>query len=127
MIIPQLKLMGVNPEGVEQGVALIEQDMPGTSVFVMERGKVAVTIDGTEIAVVDKRGAIFGEMSALLGKSRGATVTTMADSTFYVIDDLLTFLRQNPEMSLLLLKTMAERVDRSNSQLAEKRKWWQLF
>ncbi len=127
MIIPQLVLMDVPIEEFPTGEMLIEEGAPGTSVYVLEDGEVSITIDGTEITRVSKRGAIFGEMSALLGKSRGATVTTSKESRFYIIEDLVTFLRQNPEMSFLLLKVMAERVEKANSQLAEKKKWWKIF
>ena len=43
-----------------------------------------------------------------------------------IIDDLLTFLRQNPEISILLLKSMAQRVQASNAQLMGK-KWWKFW
>ena len=66
-------------------------------------------------------------MSALLGRSRSATVKVTTDSKFYVIDDLMVFLRQHPEMSLFLLKLLAQRVDGMNMQVTEKRRWWQVF
>ena len=127
MLIPQLVLMDLPVQEFPAGDLLIEEGSPGTSVYVLEEGEVTIDIEGTEITRVNAKGAIFGEMSALLGRSRGATVKTSTTSTFYVIDDLLTFLRQNPEMSLLLLKLLAQRVDKMNQQVAEKKKWWKIF
>ena len=127
MLIPQLVLMDIPVREFTAGEMLIEEGDPGTSVFVLEDGEVSVVIDGNPITTVDRKGAIFGEMSALLGRSRSATVTTTTESSFYVIEDLMTFLRQHPEMSLFLLKLLAQRVDGMNMQITEKKRWWQVF
>ncbi|MCJ8328907.1 MAG: cyclic nucleotide-binding domain-containing protein [Lentisphaeria bacterium] len=126
MITTQLELLDVQEETFEAGTILIEENSPGTNTFVLSTGEVSISINGKEIALVSENGTIFGEMSALLGKSRGATVTASTDCKLYVLDDLLTFLRKNPELAILLLKIMARRVDASNVQLTEK-KWWQIF
>ena len=127
MLIPQLVLMEIPLKEFPAGETLIEEGDPGTSVFVLERGEVLIEIDETEIVKVSAKGAIFGEMSALLGRSRSATVKTTTESAFYVIDDMMTFLRQYPEMSLFLLKLLAERVDGMNMRITEKKRWWQMF
>ncbi len=126
MIIPQLVLMNVQEHEFDANEVLIEEGSPGTSVYILSEGEVCVSIDGKEINRITEEGAILGEMSALLGKSRGATVSVVQPSKLYVIEDLLTFLRQNPELAILLLKSMAARVDTANQQLMQK-KWWQFW
>ena len=126
MIIPQLVLLEVQEQEFAVNTVLIEQGSPGTNVYVLSEGEVAISIGEREITRVTENGALFGEMSALLGKSRSATVTVTKPSKFYVLDDLLTFLRKNPELAILLLKSMAERVSIANEQLQEK-KWWQFW
>jgi CRP-like cAMP-binding protein len=109
------------------GEKLISQGDAGTSAYVLEEGEVIIDVDGKEITSVSERGAVFGEMSTLLGRKRGASVTTTKDSSFYVIDDLLSFLRQNGDLSIQLLKLMAQRVDEMDSVVINKRKWWNFF
>jgi CRP/FNR family cyclic AMP-dependent transcriptional regulator len=124
MIIPQLVLMGIDKKEFPAGHVLVEEGTAGAAFYVMEAGEVSITKDGKELARISESGQIFGEMSALMGRSRRATVTTTQPSTFFMVDDLLTFLRRNPEMAILLLRVMAERVEAANSQLAAKKRWW---
>jgi CRP/FNR family cyclic AMP-dependent transcriptional regulator len=124
MIIPQLVLMGIEKKEFPAGHVLVEEGTAGGGFYVLDDGEVAITKDGKELARIGESGQIFGEMSALMGRSRRATVTTTRPSTFFMIDDLLTFLRRNPEMALLLLRIMAERVEAVNAQLAAKKHWW---
>jgi small-conductance mechanosensitive channel/CRP-like cAMP-binding protein len=72
------------------GEPIIRQGDPGTSMFVVERGRVAVS-------VADDRGAtsrlaelgpgeFFGEMSLLTGEPRSATVTALVETRLLTID-----------------------------------------
>ena len=57
------------------GEAVVRQGEAGSSMFVIERGRVAVTVDPGAIPVAELGpGAFFGEMSLLTGKPRNATV-----------------------------------------------------
>jgi CRP-like cAMP-binding protein len=63
---------------LEKGEALISEDRPGHSMFVIVEGEVEVTVKGETdpLARLDK-GAIVGEMSLLTGTPRNATVTAL--------------------------------------------------
>jgi len=124
MLIPQLILMNMDVRKFPSGATVLKEGEPGTSAFVLEEGEVVISVDGSEITSVSERGAILGEMSTLLGRNRGATVTTTRDSTFYVIDDLLDFLGKSSELSIQLLKLMARRIDEMDTVVINKRKWW---
>lgn len=50
----------------------------------LKQGAVAVTRQGTEIDIVDKPGAVFGEVSALLNRPHTADVCALRPSQFYV-------------------------------------------
>jgi small-conductance mechanosensitive channel len=61
------------------GETIVREGAPGASMFVVCRGRVAVTIgQGTEVARIDQ-GGFFGEMSLLTGEPRSATVSARGD------------------------------------------------
>jgi small-conductance mechanosensitive channel/CRP-like cAMP-binding protein len=63
------------------GEVVVRQNEPGTSMFVLHRGEVRVTLDpgGQEVARIGP-GGFFGEMSLLTGDPRTATVSTTRDA-----------------------------------------------
>jgi CRP-like cAMP-binding protein len=63
---------------LEKGEALISEDRPGHSMFVIVDGDVEVTVKGeTDPLAKLGKGAIVGEMSLLTGTPRNATVTAL--------------------------------------------------
>src|SRR5262249_4594199 len=63
------------------GEIVVRQNEPGTSMFVLHRGQVKVTLDpgGEEVARIDT-GGFFGEMSLLTGDPRSATVSATRET-----------------------------------------------
>jgi small-conductance mechanosensitive channel len=62
------------------GEVVVLEGHPGTTMFVVERGAVSVTIaSGREVARIEA-GGYFGEMSLLTGEPRSATVRAMGDA-----------------------------------------------
>jgi CRP/FNR family cyclic AMP-dependent transcriptional regulator len=61
-----------------EGAVPMEEDAPGTSMFVIAKGKVGVTVaeDASPLATLGP-GDIIGEMSLLTGARRSATVTAL--------------------------------------------------
>jgi len=127
MLIPELILMDMKVKKFAAGETVLKEGEPGKSAYVLEEGEVVISVDSKEITSVSERGEILGEMSTLLGRKRGATVTTTKDSTFYVIDDLFDFLGKSHKMCIQLLKLMAERIDDMDTVVIEKRRWWHYF
>lgn len=127
MLIPHLVLMDVPIRKVKEGETVLREGTSGTSAYVLEDGEVVVEMGEKEITTVSDRGSIFGEMAVLLGRNRGATVTATKESGFYYIEDLPALLKKDSELSIVLLKLLAERIDDMNNLLTENRKWWQIF
>ncbi len=77
---------------VRPGATIVREGEPGTSFFVLARGRVGVLREGTgeapERLATLHDGAIFGEMAVLRGSVRGATVVAERDC------DLLEFDRE---------------------------------
>jgi CRP/FNR family transcriptional regulator len=127
MLIPHLMLMDVPVRTVPAGGVLLQEGTSGTNVFVLREGEVRVTVGEKEITYISERGAVLGEMAVLLGRPRGATVTAVSESSFFVIEDLRSFLRQDPELSWFLLQLLAQRIDEMNTLLTERHRWWHIF
>lgn len=91
---------------------IVRQGDPGSSMFLIRRGRVAVTIgpEAREVAVTDA-GGYFGEMSLLTGEPRTATVTARGDCTVLEInaDDFRAYVRNHPEVVDQLVEAAATR------------------
>ena len=96
---------------------------PGETVFaegtstgrllILKSGAVSVVKGGIEIATVAEPGAVFGELSALLGQPHGADVLTVETSEFHVAD-AATLLGQDPVALLYVTMVLARRLDSAN-------------
>ncbi len=63
-----------------------------------------------QLNLVSDRGAIFGDMSALLGAPHMATVRALTPSKAYVAEGGEAFLQSHPEISFLLAQILAQRL-----------------
>lgn len=85
--------------------------------FVLVEGAVEVIKDGVSVATTSEPGAIFGDLSALLGGSHTATVRAVRASSFHVVMNPREFLEQNPPACLHLCELLARRLDAVNKYL----------
>ncbi|MDT4937791.1 MAG: family transcriptional regulator, cyclic receptor protein [Pseudonocardiales bacterium] len=93
------------------GEVLIEHDEVPAQMYVLASGSVTVERDGVAFARINTPGAIFGEMSFVLGRSATATVRASSDVACHVIDDPEAFLTERPGAALAVLRTTAARLD----------------
>lgn len=98
------------------GETIVRQGHSGRTCFLVGRGTVRVSVgaDEHEVATLGV-GDIFGEMSWLTGEPRSATVTAVADTVAFELDD--TVLRELAEGSPAVLDTLAEAVSRRRMEL----------
>lgn len=97
------------------GATVIRQGDPGTSMFIIEAGRVAVTAalgagGPTTLAELGP-GEFFGEMSLLTGAARSATVTAIDETRLIVIDKecLRPMVEGRPELAERLGTALADR------------------
>jgi small-conductance mechanosensitive channel/CRP-like cAMP-binding protein len=80
---------------------IVYEGEPGASMFIIRRGRVAVTIgkDAKEVATIEA-GGYFGEMSLLTGAPRSASVTARGDCMVLEIsaDAFRDYVRDHPEV-----------------------------
>lgn len=117
-------VLGVTAEIAERRLAagdvLFGQgDTAPTEVAVLVSGALAVELDGSLLAEITAPGAFVGEIGALLGTARTATVIAREESAVRLIGDPETFLAAHPELVLELARQLAGRLQRLLAYLAD--------
>ena len=87
--------------------------------YVLIEGRLEVIKGDTVVAAITDPGAVLGEMSVLLDQPHTATVRAAADSIVYEFDDAAAFLRDQPQVSLLIARLLAQRLNVANTYLAD--------
>ena len=94
------------------GEAIVREGDPGRSMFIVQHGRVSVTIgaEGREVAVTEQ-GGYFGEMSLLTGDPRSATVRAKGDCTVIEIDAAAfgSYVQGHPEAIDVIAQAAVER------------------
>jgi len=107
---------------VPAGTVLFEEGAPGSEMYVIRSGKVRLTrrIEEreTELAVLGT-GEFFGELALLNNRPRMATATVLEQAELIPLDakTLEGMVRSNVEISVRMLKKLAERMDRMSRQI----------
>ncbi len=103
------------------GEAIVREGDPGGSMFIVKRGRVAVTIgpEAREVAAIEA-GGYFGEMSLLTGDHRTATVVARGDCLVLEIaaDAFRAYVQSRPQVIDHLAEAAAARrkmLDRSRA------------
>jgi CRP-like cAMP-binding protein len=91
------------------------------SVAVLVEGALRVELDGIELAEITVPGAFVGEIGALLGSARTATVVATAPSVVRVIGDPDAFFRDDPRLGLEVARQLAGRLHRLLAYLGDVR------
>ncbi len=99
---------------------LIREGQEPEAMFVLRSGTVVVERDGVPFARVGNPGAVFGEMSWVLGKPATATVRATSDVEVHIIDDPEAFFtRDEPRAALEVLRMTASRLDGMTQYLVD--------
>jgi len=96
---------------ISAGDVLIEEGADPGPLYVLVSGSVTVERDGVAFASIENPGAVFGEMSVVLGKPATATVRATTDVAVHVVSDPEAFLMERPGAALSVLRTTAARLD----------------
>ena len=108
----------VNPdlEKYDDGDVLIREGNTDNDFFELIQGAVIVVKGGKKIAEVTQPGAYFGEMSAISGEARSASIISKGRSTVrrFPGDKLFEVIENHPEVTKHLFKTLVNRLEHSN-------------
>jgi type IV pilus assembly protein PilB len=108
----------VNPdvEEYEEGDVIIQEGNKDLDFFKLVRGKVAILKGGKKIAEITEPGEYLGEMAAISGEPRFASVVSMGRSavTRYPGDKLLELLEKYPDISRQMFRTLVTRLQKTD-------------
>lgn len=108
---------------VPSGSRIFNKGETGDAMYLIERGRVRISItdqDGKQVTLAElARGDFFGEMSLIDGRQRSADADVLEDSRFAILPraDFLTFARSNPDVALLMLAALTDRLRRTDELL----------
>jgi CRP/FNR family cyclic AMP-dependent transcriptional regulator len=95
---------------VEAGHVLVREGERSGALYVLEHGALTVARAGVAIAVISVPGSLVGEVAVLVGGDHSATVTATIPSAVRMAEDGEAFLRSSPEITLLVAKEVAQRL-----------------
>jgi CRP-like cAMP-binding protein len=119
-----LTLTADQPERhLEVGDVLFHPESPDrSSVAVLVEGVLRVDVEGGRLADVAVPGSFVGEVGALLGRARTATVSAAAPTTVRIIGDPEALFASHPALALELARQLAGRLHRLTAYLADVRR-----
>jgi CRP/FNR family transcriptional regulator, cyclic AMP receptor protein len=103
----------------EPGTVLLPEGKTSGLLYVLIDGEVEILKGEFQINTVCDPGAIFGEVSVLLGIPHMATVRAMTACRAYQVEDGDAFLQSNPLIAYELSKLLAERLHGVTSYLVD--------
>lgn len=120
--LEKIRNLCVTQHYVKDQIILIEEEA-GNTLFLIQRGRVKVSRisdDGREVILsILEPGDFFGELSLIDGKARSASVTAIEDSEVLMLrrGDFLGLLSDYPQISISLMKELATRIRKSDTQI----------
>lgn len=107
------------------GTILLREGERRGAIHVLIEGTVAVLKGDVRVARIRTPGALFGEMSTLLGTPYSATVIAETEVRVKEVADGEAFLSLNPAITLHTARLLAQRLHDSTTYLADLKKQFQ--
>jgi CRP-like cAMP-binding protein len=101
---------GLAERAFAAGAVLLAEGETSGLLYVLIEGEVEILKGTFQIATVADPGAVFGEISLLLGKPHMATVRAVSDCRCHAIAGGADFLKANPEIAFELSTLLAQRL-----------------
>lgn len=95
----------------KKGDVLVNEGDISKEIFILFSGKIGVYKGDIKICQYNKKGIIIGEMSAILGEPRTASLRALENSTVGVISSNIdSLIEKYPEIAKKILINLAERL-----------------
>jgi CRP/FNR family cyclic AMP-dependent transcriptional regulator len=106
---------------LRSGEILFDRGSAGTSIAVLLSGELHIELDGVRVSEVTMPGAVVGEIAALLGSPRTATVVAGSETTVRIVGDPDTLFAEHPGVALEVARQLAARLERLMVYLSDLR------
>jgi CRP-like cAMP-binding protein len=109
----------------ERGETIFREQDPGSSMFLIEAGKVKIGLvspDGKEVVVgVFGQGCFFGELALLDGAPRTADAMAVEPSSVLMLgrNDFVRYLEAHPKVAINLLQVLTRRIRRDGQLIRD--------
>jgi CRP/FNR family transcriptional regulator, cyclic AMP receptor protein len=113
------KVSGFPLRAFERGDIVLSEGSDTHRLLFLNRGAVDVVKHEVQLTRVTEPGAVFGDMSVLLGQPHSADVLAVEPSSFYIVDHAEGFLRKEPLVALYVATVLARRLDEVNRHLIQ--------
>jgi CRP/FNR family cyclic AMP-dependent transcriptional regulator len=104
---------------VIKGTELLKQGSASGALYVLASGTIEILRGGVVVASTAEPGALFGEMSILLGTPHTATVQAKTRCEVYRFEDGAAFVRSNPDITFEIATLLARRLIQATDYLTE--------
>jgi CRP/FNR family transcriptional regulator, cyclic AMP receptor protein len=117
MKLPNLFEKDAVPTPYAPGQVIFEEGQTRDFMYVVKKGEVDILIRGQVVETVGEDG-FFGELALIDHSPRSAAAIAKTDSILIKIDErqFLYLVQETPFFALLVMRTMAARIRRRNSQ-----------
>ncbi len=113
---------GLPVEEVADGAVILAQGETTGRVCILVEGKIEILRGDTQVAILDEPGSVVGEMSLLLNAPHTATARAMGTTRLTVISGGADFFNANPELSWLIARLLANRLNAATTYLVDLKK-----
>lgn len=105
----------------DAGETVIEEGMKDGRLYVLKRGMASVSKRGVELNRIASPGSVFGEISLLLDRAHGASVTACEASEFFIIEEGESFVLSRADLTIQLARILARRLSNLTDDFVELR------
>lgn len=101
----------------QKGESIVKEGDTSFNLFVLMKGSVGVFKGAVKVGVFEEKGGIIGEMSAILGKPRTASLIALETTTVVPIpSDFDLLIRENPDIAKAVMVNLAKNLERMTNE-----------
>ena len=98
---------------------LFFEDEPSRDLYVLLNGSLGVFRNEVQVATIDEPLSVVGEISALTGKARNATVRALSPCLLVVVADPDQLFVEYPQLGARIARLLADRLARMNERFVD--------
>ena len=101
----------------QKGEAIVKEGDTSFNLFVLMKGSVGIFKGDVQVGTFAEKGGILGEMSAILGKPRTASLIAPETTTVVPIpSDFDLLIRENPDIAKSVMVNLAKNLERMTNE-----------